>query len=593
MQNLDRVELVARDDPLKHGHGILTTWGVVKHMGLVTSLWEGREEGEYIIPLPGIEVNQLQEVIGFCYNQSFGAPMVEIPKLTLRRQLKNILTIRLGFHVRLVKKIDSMGLVGWVKLGHAARYLDVQPLVQLVHARVREATMNKDWRTICRLMGVTGEIPLNMQEQVASLCAWDIEDFWVTVERNEERSLEKRLFSAAAKNPSEPSVLTLLLDCFKGQNPAGDYQETFNNESLWTACCAGQEARVCELLAQGADPNTKGRSESMLGFEERTALHCAVQSEFRGITRHLLVAGALPNLDGVGVTTPLTRACRNKDLGTMRLLLEYGAHIQPCDMNVAITNGDTGVVRVLLEEGAVDVTLDNVKLALRHAQDGILSMCFARGIPDPTFTLGMCVYFKNTHMARLALGCGGDPNGRGVLFPTRQSFLSGALDRDDMDMVLLLLDANADPTLPEDDGPDNSPTHLHHALRTLIRFRSLPKTVDKVRSVIKAFLQKGANANVPTASGILPLQHVLDAANNDFETCRIFLCHGADPNIRFMDNTTPLFNVRDPEILRLLLRHGADPSITNGEGQTAAMVFALEGNDSLSQLLLEAEAVSY
>ena len=602
MQSNASVVLVALD-----GEEFRITPEGAQLMDLVASMLE-EEEGEVgPIPLPGIQAKQLATVVDFCEHEQGEGRMPEIPtQMTWRTQLLSFLPV---YHIDFIDNVDLFGLAEWVKLGRAARYLGVRPLVQLVHARVREATLNKDGTTICRMLGVTGNIPSDMLEQVDALCAWDIEDFQVIEKEGKQRPLGRYLVAAAAKTPSEPSVITLLLDCFKGQDPAGDYQVTHEKEKLWVACCAGYETRVCELLAQGADPNgiVAGMPQGA-GMPPSTPLCCAVRRRFVGITRRLLAAGADPNAGrrGAGIEDyyyPMLFACRNGDLQTIRILIEHGADVKSNIMNGAIAAGRTEVVRVFLEEGAKEITPSVVEMALTYGQDDILNMFLEQGVPDIAHLLRLSVHFEKPAMVKFALEMGGKPNEYHCCTGYKRSLLSCALvNESSFDIALLLLEAGANPNQPScitnvDHVDQPSGTPLRDALSHMVPF----EPNNKIRNMVRTLLRKGANANVPTASGIYPLQRAISYM--DFETCRLLLYHGADPNIRIGGGlgvlassveqwlTTPLFNTCDPEILRLLLHHGADPSITNGEGQTAAMAFALEGRDSLSQLLLEAEAV--
>ncbi|KUM28444.1 hypothetical protein AU467_11490 [Mesorhizobium loti] len=84
-------------------------------------------------------------------------------------------------------------------------------------------------------------------------------------------------------------------------------------------------------------------------------------------------------------------------------------------------------------------------------------------------------------------------------------------------------------------------------------------------SFLGALLDAGSNPNYEDLAGFPSIIAALSTERPDrLEIVRILLEHGADPNMRGVNDWTPLHyavSQRDAEAIRLLLASGADPSL--------------------------------
>ncbi|RUT95309.1 ankyrin repeat domain-containing protein [Mesorhizobium sp. USDA-HM6] len=82
---------------------------------------------------------------------------------------------------------------------------------------------------------------------------------------------------------------------------------------------------------------------------------------------------------------------------------------------------------------------------------------------------------------------------------------------------------------------------------------------------IGTLLRSGSNPNYEDQAGFPSLIAALSTERPDrLEVVRLLLEHGADPNMRGLNDWTPLHyavSLRDAEAIRLLLASGADPSL--------------------------------
>ncbi len=132
--------------------------------------------------------------------------------------------------------------------------------------------------------------------------------------------------------------------------------------------------------------------------------------------------------------------------------------------------------------------------------------------------------------------------------------LAHAVLRNNTDIALLLLEAGANPNVP--DASRRTPLHV---------------AVERDNPQIAAALLKAkADPNPGDKAGWTPLHHC--AAKNRVEIARLLLREGADPTRLSELGGTPLHEAGasgGAEIIRLLLDHKVDPSIRSKEGVTA------------------------
>ena len=132
--------------------------------------------------------------------------------------------------------------------------------------------------------------------------------------------------------------------------------------------------------------------------------------------------------------------------------------------------------------------------------------------------------------------------------------LEQALLRKKADIVLLLLDAGADPNTTN----ASKRTPLHLAVE-----RNLPQAVT-------ALLKAGAKPDARDQAGWTPLHHA--AAKNQLESAKALLGGGANPMILSELGGTPLHEAAasgGKEMVQLLLDHKVDPTLKSKQGVTA------------------------
>jgi ankyrin repeat protein len=185
--------------------------------------------------------------------------------------------------------------------------------------------------------------------------------------------------------------------------------------------------------------------------------------------------------------------------------------------------------------------------------------------------------------------------------------LIAAIKRSDTPAALFLLSQGADPNARDEPNvkpppiwkllfdrlhgqhpkPSVAPTALYLVFRRHSRANGvLPPPVENV-VLVKALLDRGADANAKTQSGRTPL---MDAAGNGMYTCAsLLLEHGADVNADDQEiEGTPLMIAvfrEDARMVALLVNKGANVN-TRTLGETALMVAAINEKSEIVPFLL-------
>ena len=327
-----------------------------------------------------------------------------------------------------------------------------------------------------------------------------------------------------------------------------------------------------------------------------TPLWLAATNGNAPITELLLEAGANPNLGLSTGATPIMGAARTGHVAVARALLAHGANANAHDTR----RGQTALMWAAAEQHA-----DLVQLLIQagadiraRSQDGFTPLLFAARSGD----LESAGYL-------LAAGVQVDeasPDGRTALLTvstsvvatsTGQFMVSNASDHERL--ALLLMDRGADPKRADSFGI----TPLHGAVRT------------GKRELVAALLAKGADPNArivkrpPSVlftdlperawdSGATPFLMAAKAA--DAELMRVLVTAGADPRLPTNNKTTALMATagvgrsegasaisekRAFEAVRAALEFGSDVNAANDAGTTALHAAAMQGADSIVEVL--------
>jgi ankyrin repeat protein len=158
----------------------------------------------------------------------------------------------------------------------------------------------------------------------------------------------------------------------------------------------------------------------------------------------------------------------------------------------------------------------------------------------------------------------------------KETALHIAIKKDSQDIVTILLNANANPTVVNYYGL----TALHIAV----------KKGELI--VIQQLLDAKANPNVQTHLGLTPLHIAIE--NNKHDIVKQLLDAKANPNVQTHLGRTPLHTAIDHEqdtqlIVGTLLNHGADPNITDDAKETA-LHYAIKRSRDIIETLLGARA---
>lgn len=130
------------------------------------------------------------------------------------------------------------------------------------------------------------------------------------------------------------------------------YRKAEINHDMRTAVSNLDVARIKVLIAQGADPKTKGEARL-------DALFAAAEAGDTELGRQLIHAGVDPTRSATSYgQTPLMHAVARGYSTFVLLMIEKGANVNVRDsagqsaLMFAIRSGKTGIVRTLLEAGA-------------------------------------------------------------------------------------------------------------------------------------------------------------------------------------------------------------------------------------------------
>ena len=448
-----------------------------------------------------------------------------------------------------------------------------------------------------------------------------------------------------------------LIDEVHKKYPAGeiDSQDTDGKSALMIAAENGHLESLELLRGYGADPG-------VLDNEGRTALHLAATSSHTHVVHSLLQAGADSSIaDKTGNTalhlaamkgqvdivtdilrspaaadllnakggmwdrTPLAYAVEKTHSDTVRVLLQAGA-----DPGITSENGNTAI-HLAAAIGQVDIMKDILRL---HSNANLLN---AKGGTSQATALTYAVDKSHVDISRVLLRAGADPSivdmngnsalhiaaargevnivkdilelssGKNLLNARGGSWqgtpLACAVDESQTDVVHLLLDAGADPTILT--GKGSSALHLaailgqvdvvkeilrFHSIEDLLNARGGPSQVTPLAyavsqshaDAVHLLLEAGADPSITNGDGDSALHQAATAGQ--VEIVRDILRFHSNEDLLNAkggsSEATPLayaVGKSHVDVVHLLLEAGADPSIANGEGDSALHIAAVVG----------------
>ena len=203
-------------------------------------------------------------------------------------------------------------------------------------------------------------------------------------------------------------------------------------------------------------------------------------------------------------------------------------------------------------------------------------------------------------MVRLLLESGGDPNEGSPLF--------SACSRGDDRIVIILLEAGADPNLKNQEGKSPlwsaSSQDRPQIVKLLLHFGALPDLQDKYgeslffsaalrgqTELVALILKSGAEPNIKNKRGKSPLY--CSSSRGHLDIVRLLLHGGADPNPRSEDEKSPVFVASlkgHTDIVRILLDFGGKIHSRTKTGKTGLYGAVYGGHQEIVTLLLQSGA---
>ncbi len=362
------------------------------------------------------------------------------------------------------------------------------------------------------------------------------------------------------------------------------------------------------LLKAGAD--VKAQNRYGVG-----ALAMAVSNGSAAMAERLIRAGADANAEQAEGETALMTAARMGSLETVRLLLGHDAKVNTREkahgetaLMWAAAEGHTAVVETLIEHGA-EVNAHASAAGYTPSNGGYLPQTY---LPAGSFSaLTFAVRGGHLDSAKLLLDKGADVK---ETLPNGATPLTIAILNAHYELAALLLENGADPNA---DKQGWTPLHQLVWARDPNRHFNLPPAIatGRIDSLHLALLllERGADPNARMSRqpidgfrnwmnrvGATPL--LLAAKAQDAPLMRLLKEHGADPSIQTNDHTTVLMAAAGIgywpaeshgteedalEAVKYALELGGDVNAANDAGFTALHGAAVQGANSLVQLLVD------
>ena len=337
--------------------------------------------------------------------------------------------------------------------------------------------------------------------------------------------------------------------------PQAPTQSAIGSEALYAAIEKGDVEMVRLLVEGGADVNAAE------GFGGNTPLHEAVEQGDAEMVKILVAAGADVNAEGYFNRTPLSLAAEEGATEIMQILLGSGSDADTPSggedkeaastpsigseaLYTAIEKGDVEMVRLLVEAGA------DVNAAEGFGGDTPLHEAVEQG---------------DAEIVKILVAAGADVNAEGYFDRTP---LSLAAEEGATEIMQILLGSGPDADTPadgEDKEAASTPSIGSEALYTAIE----KGDVEMVRLLVEA----GADVNASEGfGGDTPLHEAVEQGNA--QIVKILVAAGADVNAEGYFDRTPLSLAAAEgatEIMQILLGSGPDADTpADGEDKEAA-----------------------
>lgn len=323
---------------------------------------------------------------------------------------------------------------------------------------------------------------------------------------------------------------------------------------LIDAIIEGDREKIARLLEAGSNPNKATK-------DGKSPLHYAVKLGHGDICDMILDAGAQLNPRDKELKTPMFDALSSPNPKKMvDFLLEAGVSADIEDsqgripLHAAAESGSTDVIKSLAAKTANPTRPDARGVqplhlaAEKNTVDAVQALLFER--------VGV---FSSTHDGDTVLH----------LATTR---------KDSDDVALFLLKTEAAQLVNAVNLSGRSPLHL--------------AVLHKKESLSQAYLNLGADVNLPDKQGFTPLHEACDT--NNLRMARLLISSGADVGkVQQLNRVTPLIlSIRrgNKAMAEMLLDNSADANLADGDGITPLMSAASKPDSAIAGLLLAAGA---
>lgn len=436
-----------------------------------------------------------------------------------------------------------------------------------------------------------------------------------------------------AFNQNHPATVNLLMASWAAlqTKPTDGYWARWGSDFFRWACQSGHSEVVAVLLAQGANPQSKDKSDL-------SPIVMAAQNGHLKVIE-LLLTSVPPDMKTEAAHAALLLAAAGGRVGVVNLLLSSVAIDMKTEaaqqaLLLAAAGGHREVVSKLLDSGALVESMDKssgtygatpLMMAAKEGRNEVVKLLLEKGAnlktrsPDGWTALWLAVYNGHMDTAGIVLSEKGwdvnerDPHGitmlqiackegdlkavqalvqRGAKVTTAELLI--AYEKSQFEIVKFLLDQPSDDSKSDVVFREVINRCDSTVAQLLIAKRNIQQATkdDALISVCEkcsvgpatVLLDHGASVDVTSQYGWTPL--LIVAKRGDVELAELLLSRGAEVNARTKDELTPLMLAATqghPGMVQLLLDKGADPNAKTDRGWTA-MSYA-KNNAGIAELL--------